>query len=331
MSDKAFEATRGRLERARREGDRPRAHDAPAVAALLCGSGALGLWLPAGIAAARRALQAAAAGTVAPEALAVVLGAGPVVAAAGLGGSLLAQFVVAGAPAVRWPVPKWERLNPLEGLKRMFSRDAAFAVLKLLAVGSSVGAAAAPAVRDALVAAGGAERGAASAFAGAERAIAAALGAGAAFAIGDALLERWKWRRRLRMSVDELKREHKASEGDPLLRGRRRGRHRALVRGSLRRLGEAAFVVVNPAHVAIALAYAPPAVAIPRVVVRAIDAGALEVKRRARRLGLPIVEDAALARTLLATTQAGDVIPREAYVAVAHVVAALVAQKKVTA
>ena len=80
---------------------------------------------------------------------------------------------------------------------------------------------------------------------------------------------------------------------------------------------EAALVVANPAHLAVALAYRPPDVPVPQVLVRAAGEAAQRVKLRARELGIPVVEDVALARALFATTRAGDYIPRDAYVAVA--------------
>ncbi|MBC5802422.1 MAG: EscU/YscU/HrcU family type III secretion system export apparatus switch protein [Candidatus Eremiobacteraeota bacterium] len=131
------------------------------------------------------------------------------------------------------------------------------------------------------------------------------------------------------MSFEELRRDHKASEGDPLLRGRRRQQHRALIRGSVTRVRDAAFVVSNPTHVAIALEYAPPAVAVPRVLVRAVDDGAREVKRLAREFGVPIVENVALARALLATTDVGEFIPPDAYGAIAAIVAVLLRTKAI--
>jgi flagellar biosynthesis protein FlhB len=137
------------------------------------------------------------------------------------------------------------------------------------------------------------------------------------------LLARASWRRRLRLDHAELKSELRRSEGDPLLRGRRRRAHGALVRGSLRRLGEASFVVVNPEHVAVALAYRPPEVAVPRVVVRARGEAAHRVKRKARELALPVIEEPALARALFAAGDEGTYVPRELYAAVAKIVAAL--------
>jgi flagellar biosynthesis protein FlhB len=129
------------------------------------------------------------------------------------------------------------------------------------------------------------------------------------------------------MSFDEIKRDMRESEGDPHLKGKRRQTQRARARGSIGRVKDAAFVITNPTHVAIALEYEPPAVPVPRVLVRAIDEGAQEVKRVARAAGVPIVENVALARALLATTDVGDFIPPDAYAAVAAIVAALVREK----
>jgi flagellar biosynthesis protein FlhB len=126
------------------------------------------------------------------------------------------------------------------------------------------------------------------------------------------------------MSFDEVKRDLKQSEGDPHVRNRRKQTHRGLLRGSITRLREAAFVVTNPTHVAVALEYRPPEVEVPRVLIRAIDAGAMLVKERARELGIPLVEDVALARALLASTQVGGSIPRGAYEVVARIVASLI-------
>ena len=87
--------------------------------------------------------------------------------------------------------------------------------------------------------------------------------------------------------------------------------------------------MTNPTHVAIALEYRPPEVAVPRVLVRAIDDGASEVKRLARELRVPIVENVPLARELLATTDVGDYIPPGAYAAVAAIVALRVREKAI--
>jgi flagellar biosynthesis protein FlhB len=158
--------------------------------------------------------------------------------------------------------------------------------------------------------------------------IGVALAVGGAFALAGAAFESKKWRHRLRMSLDELKRDLRQNEGDPSLRLRRRRAHGGLVRGSIGRLREAAFVVANPSHIAIALAYRPPQIAVPRVVVRATDEAALFVRRRAAQLGIPVVEDVTLARALFATSEPDAFIPRELYEDIARIVAVLLQQRK---
>jgi flagellar biosynthesis protein FlhB len=324
-AEKPFEATPNRLERARREGDAARSQELGAVAALTCSSLALGAALSPLAGAARAALFAAAR----PERFSplpyAVLAAGALgTMLAGLGGAALAACAQAGRITFKLPSPAWKKLDPSEGLKRMFSRDAALAGAKAIVVAACVSGALVPAVRATLGAnAASPDALAALGCSGARGVLAGALAVGAAFAALDVVLERAKWRRRLRMTFDELRRDHKQSEGDPLLRGRRRQRHRSLVRGSAVKLAQAAFVVANPAHVAIALEYRPPEVAVPRVLVRAIGEGAQAVKRRARELRIPVVENVALARSLLATAGVGEFIPPAAYAAVAAIVASL--------
>ncbi|HEY2555169.1 MAG TPA: EscU/YscU/HrcU family type III secretion system export apparatus switch protein, partial [Candidatus Cybelea sp.] len=78
-----------------------------------------------------------------------------------------------------------------------------------------------------------------------------------------------------------------------------------------------------PTHVAVALAYAPPLVAVPRVLVRAIDDLALQVRALAARHRIPVVENPLLARALYRDVRSGEPIPHEHYLAVAEVVIAL--------
>jgi flagellar biosynthetic protein FlhB len=139
----------------------------------------------------------------------------------------------------------------------------------------------------------------------------------------DYVLARRRWLRGMKMSFEELKRDAKENDGDPQTRARRKSAHRALARGAIGRTREASFVVVNPTHVAVAMRYAPPAIPVPEILVRAVDDAALRVRSIAREHGIPVVEDVALARLLYAEGESGRAIPPDAYVAVAQIVAAL--------
>lgn len=224
-------------------------------------------------------------------------------------------------------VPKVERMQPMEGLKRMFSRDAVVTAVRATFGFGVAGAAIVPAIAGVL---DSAVHGAAlmpiasAAWHGASYVALAACAVGAAFAALDYGIQFANWRKKLRMSFEEMKRDAKESDGDPLARSRRRSLHRQLSRGALHRVREAAFVVTNPTHIAVALAYRPPEVPVPRVLVRASDDGAARVRELAREYGVPLVENVALARALYATARPGDFIAQEHYIAVAEIVAALV-------
>lgn len=329
--EKPFEATPSRLERARREGDMPRSTDLTGLTAFA--GGALGLFLasPLLVAAARTALGEARDGRHALAPLGLVGIAALVPATFALAGAVIARRAHAGRLTFLPPKLDFSRLNPASGLKTIFSRDTAIAATKAIVAASAVALGLVPILAGMFaqgVRGGTPESLGAQAMRGATTVIGVARAVGFAFALADAALESHKWRRRLRMSLDELKRDLRQSEGDPLLRRRRRSAHGGLVRGSVGRLHEAAFVVANPNHIAIALAYKPPEIAVPRVVVRAVEEGARFVRRRAIQLGIPVIEDVALARSLFAATEPGAFIPRELYADVARIVAALLAQRR---
>lgn len=351
--DKRFEATPSRLAHAKREGNVARSQDLNAVAAFAAATLALFAVLASLAGAARGALAAAvppsfalvagpragmsgyAAGgqfasamvpwTVAPWPYAVLAASVGAVFVCALCGGLGATYLQTRTFTFRLPQPNFTKLDPFKGFARVFGRDAALGAAKASFVSGAVAVTLIPAVRSSFAPALGASPPGLAwlAVRAVQSALASAVVVAFGFACADALLEHKKWKRRLRMSFDELRRDHKASDGDPLLRGRRRQRHRALIHGAVARVRDAAFVVTNPTHVAIALEYAPPEVCVPRVLVRAMDEGAREVRRLARKLGVPIVENVALARALLATTDVGDFIPPDTYGAIAAIVAML--------
>lgn len=325
--EKPFEATHARLQKARREGDVARSPEFAGAVAFAAAVSGTALIVPLLGAVLRAELIAQTAQRMPLTAFLPQIAACALVPATCAAAGAVAGAMVQGGLHVRGVQVQLQRLNPLAGLQRICSRDTAIAALRAVAVAtcSLLGAAAAFA-------------GAPAAFAGAHTApqlaglvwhavllcafAAAVLGLLSGF--GDMALAFAAWRKRLRMTFDELKREHKEQDGDPAAKGRRRTLHRELSRSSLRRLKEAAFVVVNPSHIAVALAYAPPRTAVPRVLLRAADEAALRVRHAATGLRIPVVENVPLARELYASSKAGDVIPRATYVAVAQVVASLV-------
>lgn len=325
-AEKPFEPTARRLARARREGNVARSSELSAT----CSFAAAGLSVvaiaPLVAAAAVRVLTRAGAQLGAdPASLCILVIALVPVAAASLAGTV-AGIVQNGGLTPIAVVPKLERLNPIEGLKRIASREtlahsgraavafACVAMAMLAAMSSSA---------QALVRAATLAESTNSAWNAAQQVVAAAAGIGLFFSILEYGAARGSWLRKLRMSFEERKREIKEDEGDAATRGRRRALHRAFLRGGLNRVKAAAFVVANPEHVAVALEYRPPHVPVPRVLVRAADAAARNLRNVAERHRVPVVENVALARALYRDVRAGDPIPPAHYIAVAEVVVAL--------
>lgn len=324
--EKQFEPTQSRLERAKREGDVARSSElgnAAAFGAALLATAAIAVPLGA---VARGALVTAAQNNIDTAALAnaVALMLVPIAlaAAAAVGTNVLQS----GGLRLAAISIKPERLAPGENLKRMFSREAAVTAARASVAFLCAGAAIVPAflgIYSTALHAGGLGGIVSAAWSGALHTAATACAVGAAFAGADYGLQFVRWRKRLRMSFEELKRDQKENDGDPQARGRRRALHRQISRGSLRKVKDAAFVIANPTHVAIAIDYRPPEVPVPRVLVRAADDAAARVRELAAAYKIPLVENVPLARLLYAIAKPGEFIPHETYVAVAEIVAAL--------
>jgi flagellar biosynthesis protein FlhB len=324
--EKQFEPTQSRLERAKREGDVARSQELAGVAAFAAALLAVCAILGPLAGAARSALTAASSGEAAMAALAQMLALMLAPVACAACAAVLCSMLQNGGVRFAGLSIKTNRLNPAENLKRMLSKEAVITAVRASIAFLCAGAALVPAFigifARTLHASGVAGLGV-TAWSGAVRTAACACAVGAIFAGADYAVQYARWRKRLRMSHEELRRDQKEHDGDPLARSRRRALHRQIARGSLRRIKDAAFVVTNPTHIAIALAYRPPAVPVPRVLVRAADEAAARVRDLAAAHGIPLVENVPLARLLYASASAGDVIPQETYIAVAEIVAAL--------
>ncbi len=146
---------------------------------------------------------------------------------------------------------------------------------------------------------------------------------GIVFGAADFIITRNRWKNGLKMTHEEVKREFKEQNGDPHVKGKRKQFHRSLMRGSPAKVADATMVVTNPTHFAVALQYDPPRVPVPKILCRAADEMAFEVRRIAESRDIPIIENIELARTLFARGKAGKEIPEDTYLAVAEIVAAL--------
>ncbi|MCK2185130.1 flagellar biosynthesis protein FlhB [Halomonas getboli] len=132
----------------------------------------------------------------------------------------------------------------------------------------------------------------------------------------------WNHAKQLRMSKDEVKREHKESEGDPQVKGRIRQQQQAMARGRMMsQVPEADVVITNPTHYAVALKYEQTGMSAPRVVAKGTDAVAARIREVAEEAGVPRLEAPPLARSLYHHVDLEAEIPADLYTAVAEVLA----------
>jgi type III secretion protein U len=118
--------------------------------------------------------------------------------------------------------------------------------------------------------------------------------------IADFKIQKWLFKRQLRMSKDEIKRERKQQDGDPLMKRERRKLGRELVNKTpdKQAVASANAVVTNPTHYAVAIRYRPGEDALPVIVAKGADAEAALVRRYATKAGVPIVANPPVARAL---------------------------------
>lgn len=222
--------------------------------------------------------------------------------------------------------PKLSKVSPVEGLKRLFGPQAAANFLKGVGKLALTGAAAAIALwprRDQLAALPALPPEAVLPIAR-EAAVAllvAALSVYAVIAGLDFLFQRQSYMKRQRMSRQEIKDEHRQSDGDPQVKARlRQVRQERARKRMLAAVPQATVVVTNPTHYAVALKYAAGETPAPMCVAKGVDAVALRIRETAEAHGVPVVENPPLARALFATAELDQLIPAAHYEAVAKVI-----------
>lgn len=252
---------------------------------------------------------------------------GPVFLAAVLTG-LLVNYLQVGFLFTTEPLtPKLERLNPVEGFKRLVSKRALFELVKSLLKVSLVGLVAFQFVRGRL------ETLLLALYqdpAGVFRMLSSlslnlSLRIGAVFlglALLDYLFQRHEHFRNLRMTRQEVKEEFKQLEGDPQLRARLRERQRKVaMQRMMQEVPRATVVITNPTELAVALRYRENEDQAPVVVAKGAGLIAGKIRELAVLHGIPLVENRAVARMLYEQVEIGREIPVELYQAVAEILA----------
>ena len=222
--------------------------------------------------------------------------------------------------------PKWSKVSPKAGFKRLLGRDgqieflkhfAKFLLLKVVVTIVLRGQIDAvidtlyrePALMGSLI------------LGLVVRLLAGSLVAYSVLAAGDLVWARIRWRQELRMTRQELKDEVKQSEGDPFVKAKRRSL--ALDRSRRRMMAavpKATLIIANPTHYAIALRYVREEGGAPMVIAKGQDLIALKIREIAESHQIPVFEDKALARSMYDHVEVSQIIPAEFFKAVAELI-----------
>jgi flagellar biosynthetic protein FlhB len=141
-------------------------------------------------------------------------------------------------------------------------------------------------------------------------------------ALGDFTYQKMSYRKKVMMTKEEAKKEHKEHEGNPEVRQKIRAIQRSMAQK--RMMGDvpkADVIITNPTHFSIAIRYDKETMISPEIIAKGADHLALKIREIAKENGVPIVENVPLARTLYKTVKVGEAVPRTVYKAVAEVLA----------
>lgn len=223
--------------------------------------------------------------------------------------------------------PDLSRINPLNGLKRLFSSRSLVELAKALLKATIISFVVYRGVIEhfpRMLALSRTDLGSALAVIG-EASVAIALRAGVALfllAAVDYLYQRRQYLAAIMMTRDELREEMKHTEGRPEVRSRIRQLQRQLAQGrSLPKVRTADVVIVNPTHYAVAIQYQPAEMKAPKVVAKGKGLIAQQIRRIAGEARVPIVPNPPLAQALYRSVEIGREIPADLYQAVAEVLA----------
>ena len=192
--------------------------------------------------------------------------------------------------------PKADRFNPINGFKRIFSKDSIFELLKSILKIAVIIYVAYSAIKD---------------------------HANDIFILYDiSLNQKYRFNEDMKMTKQEVKDEYKNTEGNPEIKGRQRQRMReASRRRMMQDVPKADVVITNPTHLAVAIKYEPEVNRAPIVLAKGEDFMAQKIREAAKENNIKIIENKPLARMLYANVDIGGEIPPELYQAVAEILA----------
>lgn len=251
---------------------------------------------------------------------------GPIVLGAMLGGLIAGSIQNRFQTASEVLELKWERVNPVEGFKRIFSvraaAPAAFAVVKMVFIAGLTYSEVKNVLSDPIFYSTVDMARIAGFLAESASAIFIRVGMGLALVAAlDYTYQFWRTNRDLMMTRQEVKDEHKNMEGDPHIKARMRRRRVRSQRQMLQDVPKADVVVTNPTHFAVALRYDRKTMKAPQIVAKGTRLNALKIREIATKHQVPIVENKPLARMMFKYGKVGGEVPAQLYAAVAEVLA----------
>lgn len=251
---------------------------------------------------------------------------GPVLLATALCGLLAGAIQNRFNTASEALTPDWNRLNPIEGFKRVFSARAfvptAVSLAKLAVIIALTYSEVVSILNDPIFtnSVGVARMASFLAESGMRIFVRVSL-ALLVIAAADYGYQWWRTQRDLMMTKEELKEELKNTEGNQQIKAARRRRRSVSKKKMLADVPTADVVVTNPTHIAVALRYNRKTMRAPRVVAKGIRMNAEQIREVARQHQVPIIENKPLARMLFRHARVGGEIPASLYAAVAEVLA----------
>jgi flagellar biosynthetic protein FlhB len=245
---------------------------------------------------------------------------------AGIGCSIAVSGFNFSPKALKW---KPSQLNPMTGLKNLFSSESlvklGMSILKLLFISFIVWGYLKDKVLDLAKLQWAEPNNILSGIGGIILGVVMRIVLGlAAIAVLDLFYRKWRYIKKLKMSKQEVKDEHRDTDGAPEIKSKiRQKQMQAAMQRMLQDVPKANVILVNPTHVAVALQYDPNSMIAPVLLAKGGDHMCEKIKDIARAHGVPIIRRPALARELYATVKIGHIIPDDLFTAVAEVLALL--------
>lgn len=249
----------------------------------------------------------------------------------GIAGNLLQSGFILTTESMK---PKFEKINPIQGFKRFFSKRSLVELLKSLAKVSVIAYVAFNFIKSKIndiLRTSDLNPGGIFPFVKeiTDSQLSKIVLVMLLIGLIDFIFQKRQFKQDLKMTKQEVKEEYKQMEGNPEIKSKIKQKQREIsMRRMMQEVPKATVVITNPTHFAVALKYDKGESAAPVVIAKGADLVALRIKEIAKENKVPILENKQLARTLFARVEINEVIPVELYQTVAEIIAFVYSMKK---